>query len=458
MPLVIRDVLEHELDSVLALNNAVGPGILALDAARMRWFFEHASYFRVAEIDGRLAGFLIALRESADYSSPNFLWFRERYPAFVYIDRIVIAEPFRGHGLGRIFYCDVTSYAELRVPLLTCEVFLEPRDDVAVLFHGTYGFNEVGQQLMPGIGRPVSLLARPNAASSSCATPVARRQEGRACRGSANAQVRLPAIRLPRERGQAAWRAPDSARTGRRTEVRRGRHRQSRSSATTPKRCRPNWPKDADRAAAVHPHAGRARPQSPAELPDAGHVRDLFEHPRRRHDAGRPFYGTSANEALARFDVPLFAKFRAAFNAPPTAPPRRRRPRRRRRTDTPPPPSRQPAGTLFGDSPVRSGQQIYARGGDLVRPAGRQRRRTSPTARSTSTALRERHRRRRHLGAHLLPGIPCGLVSIAGQYRVFGSLSNRGQPVQVWLEGKAAAGEARLTAETDKSHMENVLD
>lgn len=160
MSLVIRDVLERELDSVLALNNAVGLSILTLDEARMRWFFENASYFRVAEIDGRLAGFLIAMREMAAYSSPNFLWFRERYPEFVYIDRIVIAEPFRGHGLGRVFYCDVTSYAEVRVPLLTCEVFLEPRDDVAVLFHGTYGFNEVGQQLMPGIGRPVSLLAK----------------------------------------------------------------------------------------------------------------------------------------------------------------------------------------------------------------------------------------------------------------------------------------------------------
>ncbi|MBN8482850.1 MAG: GNAT family N-acetyltransferase [Xanthomonadales bacterium] len=160
MPLLIRDVRERELDSVLALNNAVGPGILALDAARMNFFFEHASYFRVAEVDGHLAGFLIAMRETASYSSPNFAWFSERYPEFVYIDRIVVAEPYRRHGLGRIFYADVTSYAELRVPLLTCEVFLEPRDDVAVLFHGTYGFNEVGQQVMPGIERPVSLLAK----------------------------------------------------------------------------------------------------------------------------------------------------------------------------------------------------------------------------------------------------------------------------------------------------------
>ncbi len=160
MTLVIRDVREHELDSALALNNAVGHSILALDAARMRWFHANASYFRVAEVDGVIAGFLMAMHASVDYSSPNFLWFRERYPEFVYIDRIVIAEPYRGLGLGRIFYCDVTSYAEVRVPLLTCEVFLEPRDDVAVLFHGTYGFNEVGQHVMPGVGRPASLLAK----------------------------------------------------------------------------------------------------------------------------------------------------------------------------------------------------------------------------------------------------------------------------------------------------------
>lgn len=160
MTLAIRDVREHELDSVLALNNAVGPRILPLDSAAVRWFFAHAEYFRVAEVDGVIAGFLIALRETSSYTSPNFLWFRERYPQFVYIDRIVIAEPYRRLGLGRIFYCDVTSFAELRVPLLTCEVFLEPRDDATVLFHGTYGFQEVGQQLMSGVGRPVSLLAK----------------------------------------------------------------------------------------------------------------------------------------------------------------------------------------------------------------------------------------------------------------------------------------------------------
>jgi predicted GNAT superfamily acetyltransferase len=160
MVLAIRDVREHDLDAVLALNNAGGTGILPMDGAQVRHFLDIADYFRVAEVDGHLAGFLIALREDADHASPNFRWFRERYPAFVYIDRIVVAGAYRRHGLGRVFYCDVHSYAELRTPLLTCEVFLEPRDDVAVLFHGTYGFQEVGQQAMPATGRHVSLLAK----------------------------------------------------------------------------------------------------------------------------------------------------------------------------------------------------------------------------------------------------------------------------------------------------------
>jgi predicted GNAT superfamily acetyltransferase len=159
MALAIRDVREHDLDSVLALNNAAGPGILPIDTVRLRHLYEVAAYFRVAEVDGHIGGFLVALRPDADYDSPNFAWFRGRFTDFVYIDRIVIARPYRGHGLGRVFYADVQSYAEVRSPHLTCEVFLDPPDDVSVLFHGTYGFREEGQQTLPS-GHRVSLLAK----------------------------------------------------------------------------------------------------------------------------------------------------------------------------------------------------------------------------------------------------------------------------------------------------------
>jgi predicted GNAT superfamily acetyltransferase len=159
MNLHIRDVQEQDLDGVLALNNAAGPGVLPIDSLKLGELFRIAAYFRVALIDGHLAGFLIALDGHSNYHSPNFAWFKNKYTDFVYIDRIVIARPYRGHGLGRIFYCDVQSYSEVRSERLTCEVFLEPRDDVSVLFHGTFGFREVGQQTLNS-GHRVSLLAK----------------------------------------------------------------------------------------------------------------------------------------------------------------------------------------------------------------------------------------------------------------------------------------------------------
>ena len=72
MPITLRDVREHELDSVLALNNAAGPSILPMDAAKVRFFWEHAEYFRVAEQDGQVTGFLVALSHDAPHDSPNF--------------------------------------------------------------------------------------------------------------------------------------------------------------------------------------------------------------------------------------------------------------------------------------------------------------------------------------------------------------------------------------------------
>ena len=152
MSIAIRDVREHELDSVLALNNAAGPAILPLDAARLRHLFDRAEHFRVAERDGALAGFLIGFGAHAPHDSSNFAWFGERHPDFFYIDRVAVASRRRGGGVGRALYADAQSYAELRYPQLACEVFLQQGNDHALLFHGSFGFREVGQHVMPEQG------------------------------------------------------------------------------------------------------------------------------------------------------------------------------------------------------------------------------------------------------------------------------------------------------------------
>lgn len=158
--LILRDVRANDLVAVMGLNNTAGTSILPMDGAQLERFYHEADYFRVAEVDGHLAGFLIAVGDSTPHASSNFQWFHQRCERFIYIDRVVIGDLHRGHGLGRLFYSDVQSYAEVRSPNLACEVFLEPRDDVSLLFHGVFGFHEIGQHVMPESGRRVSLLLK----------------------------------------------------------------------------------------------------------------------------------------------------------------------------------------------------------------------------------------------------------------------------------------------------------
>lgn len=185
-------------------------------------------------------------------------------------------------------------------------------------------------------------------------------------------------------------------------------------------------------------------------LPALEQVRDLLE--RVRASGMLPVglsYGTTENEALARsLELPLFAKFRTAFErsgepavAPPTDAPEALA--RQENNSTPPPPSRDSGRTLHQDAVVRSGQQVYARGGDLVV--------TKLVANGAEVIADGSIHVYGALRGRALAGaqgdesarIYCQefhaeLVSIAGQYRVFEDLPPdlRGKPVQAWLEGE----------------------
>ena len=148
-----RDAAFDDLDTILELNRMAGISVAPIDRATLIDCFETASYFRVAEIGGNVAGFLIGTDHTAQLGNTGFRWFRERYPAFAYIDRIVVAERYRGHGLGRVLYADMISFAEVRVPVLGCQISLEPRDNASLLFHASLGFHEVAQLTSPQNGR-----------------------------------------------------------------------------------------------------------------------------------------------------------------------------------------------------------------------------------------------------------------------------------------------------------------
>ncbi len=110
---------------------------------------------------GAVAGFLLALPETADYDSMNFGWFKRSYPAFVYIDRIVVSGHHRRAGIGAALYADLSRHVPAGCPLLTCEVNLRPPNPSSLAFHGRMGFAPVGEQDTEGGSKRVCLMAKP---------------------------------------------------------------------------------------------------------------------------------------------------------------------------------------------------------------------------------------------------------------------------------------------------------
>jgi uncharacterized protein len=104
---------------------------------------------------------LIALDNTAPYQNPNFAWFKEAYPSFVYIDRIIVAESARGQGIARLLYEDLFAAAHSAgVPRIVCEVNSEPPNPASDAFHLAMGFEKVGQAVLYNGAKTVNYFAK----------------------------------------------------------------------------------------------------------------------------------------------------------------------------------------------------------------------------------------------------------------------------------------------------------
>ncbi len=118
-------------------------------------------FAKLATVAGQPAGFLLGMTREADYVSPNFLWFRDRYEAFLYVDRIAVAKAFRKNGVGAALYREAERHAqEHALTVLCCEVNIRPPNPGSLSFHGKVGFKQVGTFDDPRNGKTVAMLVK----------------------------------------------------------------------------------------------------------------------------------------------------------------------------------------------------------------------------------------------------------------------------------------------------------
>jgi predicted GNAT superfamily acetyltransferase len=155
---IIRDVREADYPALLNLNRESEHFLSPLSLPRLESLCVQAWYCRVVASEGAVQGFLLALREGADYDSLNYQWFSRRYAEFLYIDRVVIDAVSRGRHLARQLYEDLFVRARSQgLARITCEFDTDPPNDVSRRFHAGFGFREVGVQRVGADRKAVSL-------------------------------------------------------------------------------------------------------------------------------------------------------------------------------------------------------------------------------------------------------------------------------------------------------------
>jgi predicted GNAT superfamily acetyltransferase len=158
IPLSLADLNAPDGPALLALNNAHAVELSWLEPERLAHLVAQAFLARRVGVADAL---LLTFDRDADYDSPNFLWFRERYPAFVYVDRVVVADSARGRGLARALYDDLFAVAEAAGhERIVCEVNSDPPNPASDAFHAALGFLPVGTAEIHGGKKTVTYLER----------------------------------------------------------------------------------------------------------------------------------------------------------------------------------------------------------------------------------------------------------------------------------------------------------
>ena len=180
----------------------------------------------IIKVFERMAGVTIG-DQTVAYDSPNYLWFRQRYRRFVYVDRVVVAPAARGRGYARLLYADLFCHArQAGHNFVVCEVNSNPPSPASDAMHATLAFADVGREHTSGsedspLSRPRDRASFPPL-STGAGQPV-RRSTAVSLRAATRAQL----VGAPRARHRQffhAARCGDDPRAHRLADLDRGQN------------------------------------------------------------------------------------------------------------------------------------------------------------------------------------------------------------------------------------------
>ncbi len=156
-PALPTDVAASDLVWIHALNKVHEVELSPLTPDGLKALVASATYARALEG----GAFLIGFDQNASYDSPNFIWHRDRFDRFLYIDRIAVSATHRRRGLAARLYDDIFTFATARNDeRVVCEVNSDPPNPASDAFHEALGFSVVGEAFLDDRGKTVRYLAK----------------------------------------------------------------------------------------------------------------------------------------------------------------------------------------------------------------------------------------------------------------------------------------------------------
>lgn len=154
--MMIRNLTPTDLALAHAWNQANTPHVNSLDFAAFSNVYGMSSHRYLIEYNGSPAGFSWLMYPESLYESVNFRYFKDRFTNFLYLDRIVIAEEFRGKALATKLYKHIFA-THAPIPIC-CEVNSRPPNVASTELHKKLGFRLVGEQSTDKGKKRVQLL------------------------------------------------------------------------------------------------------------------------------------------------------------------------------------------------------------------------------------------------------------------------------------------------------------
>lgn len=159
--ITVRPATDDDLPDIGRLNRGAVPAVSDVDEATLWRLVDESSGTFVAEDDGVVVGFVMTFGPGADYASPNYRFFADRYVQFQYVDRVVVDPMWARRGIGARLYDAVDDLAATTdSPVVTAEVNVRPPNPASLAFHAARGFVGVGEQDTEGGAKRVRLLVR----------------------------------------------------------------------------------------------------------------------------------------------------------------------------------------------------------------------------------------------------------------------------------------------------------